>query len=228
MEIEIRLEEERDYRAVEEITREAFWNLYVPGANEHFLVHSLRNLEIAIPKLNFVALVNKKVVGYIFYTAAKIVDSEGVEHPVLTFGPLSVAPGYQRKGIGRALIEFSKKIAAELGYRAIVIYGYPAYYNRVGFKSAASFGIAREDGVYAKALLAMELYEGALEGITGNFCENIGSFQVTAEELERFDSTFLPKEKKHEPSQDEFMAMVDAEEDPKNIKRGCTALCVNF
>ena len=39
----IRNEEERDFRAVEELTKKAFWNIHVPGCNEHYLAHILRN-----------------------------------------------------------------------------------------------------------------------------------------------------------------------------------------
>lgn len=219
MKIEIRLEERKDHRVVEELTRDAFWNLYVPGANEHFIVHSLRDSEIAIPELNFVALVDGKVVGHIFYTKAEIVDNKGIRHEVLTFGPLSVAPEFHGKGIGKALIDFSKREAVKLGYRGIVIYGYPSYYNRVGFVSGAKFGIATADGVYAKALLAMELYEGALNGVSGNFFENVSCFQYEEKMLEEFDETFSHKEKGYHPSQDEFMAMVVMLEDPENIKQ---------
>ena len=35
--IKIRNEKETDYRRVEEITRKAFWNLYAPGCDEHYL-----------------------------------------------------------------------------------------------------------------------------------------------------------------------------------------------
>lgn len=212
MKIDIRLEEKKDYRVVEEITREAFWNVYVPGATEHFLVHSLRKNENIIPELNFVALIDEEVVGHIFYSKAEIIFQETKE-PVLTFGPLSVNPKYQGKGIGKALIDYSKAKASELGYKAIVIYGNPMYYKKVGFKNASEYGISRPDGVYAKALLAMELFDGALDKISGSFFENISSFEIKEVELQKYDSTFPLKEKKHEPSQDEFLILVDTIED---------------
>ena len=55
MNIIIRKEEKRDHHAVEELTREAFWNLYVPGCNEHLLAHKLRKHPDFIPELNFIA-----------------------------------------------------------------------------------------------------------------------------------------------------------------------------
>lgn len=218
MRLEIRLEEKNDYRKVEEMTREAFWNLYTPGANEHSIVHYLRNSELAIPQLNFVATKDGEIVGHIFYTKAEVIDKEGRSHEILTFGPLSISPKFQKMGIGKALIEFTKKIAADMGYKGIVIYGYPEYYNKVGFRSAASFGIARADGVFAKALLAMELYPDSLKEIYGDFHEFVSSFQLDENELLEFESSFPAKEKKYEPSQDLFLEMVDKLEDPENIK----------
>ena len=50
----IRLETEKDYRAVEELTREVFWNVYKPGADEHYYVHQMRNHPDFIPELAFV------------------------------------------------------------------------------------------------------------------------------------------------------------------------------
>ncbi|WP_418965478.1 GNAT family N-acetyltransferase [Cetobacterium sp.] len=218
MELKIRLEEKNDYRKVEEVTREAFWNLYIPGANEHSIVHYLRNSELAIPQLNFVGIKDGEIVGYIFYTKAQIIDKKGTSHEVLTFGPLSVSPKLQKLGIGKALIEFSKKRAIDMGYKAIIIYGYPEYYNKVGFKSAANFGIARADGVFAKALLAMELYPDSLKGISGNFHESVSCFELDENEFLEFESSFPIKEKKYELSQDIFLEMVDKLEDLENMK----------
>jgi len=88
---------------------------------------------------------------------------------VITFGPISALPPLQKLGIGSALINHTKKLAAEMGYRAIVIFGNPAYYHRFGFMSAESFGITTADEVNFEAFMAMELYAGALSGMSGKF-----------------------------------------------------------
>ena len=54
MNMTIRREERKDYRAVESLTRQAFWNLYVPGCVEHYLVHLLRRHRDFVPELDFV------------------------------------------------------------------------------------------------------------------------------------------------------------------------------
>ncbi|MDU1911557.1 N-acetyltransferase [Fusobacterium sp.] len=218
MKLEIRLEEKNDYRKVEEIIREAFWNLYVPGASEHFILHSLRNSEVAVPELNFIAVKDGEIVGQIFYTKAEIKDKDGKKHEILNFGPLCVTPKYHNLGIGKALIEHSRKVAAEMGYKGIAIYGYPGYYTRVGFQSGAKFGIARADGAFPKALLVMELYPDSLKGISGNLHEFLSDLQFDGEEFLKYESSFPPKEKKYKPSQDLFAEMVNKMEDPENIK----------
>ena len=122
----IRNETEKDYQTVEEITRNAFYNLYVPGCVEHYLVRIMRGHEDFIPELDFVAELDGQVIGNIMYTRARLVDEAGNEKPILTFGPVCVLPKYQRKGYGKKLMEHSFERAVSLGYDVIVIFGSPA------------------------------------------------------------------------------------------------------
>ena len=137
----IRNELKSDYREVEELTREAFWNLYTPGCNEHYLLHILRQHEDYIPELDFVAEVDGKIVGNIIYSKAKLIDEKGYEKSILSFGPLSVLPAYQRMGIGKSLLEHSFEKALEMGYDTIVIFGHPGNYIARGFKSCKKYNI---------------------------------------------------------------------------------------
>lgn len=114
--VNIRNEKPEDYEIVERITREAFYNMYIPGCVEHYLVHTMRGHEDFIPELDFVLEYNGEVIGNIMYTKAKLVDENGEEKEILTFGPLCVLPRYQRKGYGKMLIEYSSRQAVELGY----------------------------------------------------------------------------------------------------------------
>ena len=110
MEVIIRNETENDYRVVEEVTREAFWNLYFPGCDEHYLVHKMRNHPDFLKEFDFVAEYDGKIVGNIMYTRAWLVDEPGKEMEIVSFGPISVLPAYQRKGIGSALISIQRKL----------------------------------------------------------------------------------------------------------------------
>ena len=193
MEIILRLEEEKDCRAVDEVTREAFWNVHQPGCDEHLLIHKLRGEREFVKDLDFVAVFDNRIVGNIVYVQSKIRDVDGVEYTVLTFGPVSVLPEYQHKGIGSKLIRHTMQLSREMGYRAILIYGEPEYYKRFGFIESIKYGITNKDGKYPAALLVLELYEGALDGINGVFDEG-DIYQVDRAELESFDKAFPVKE----------------------------------
>jgi predicted N-acetyltransferase YhbS len=147
MKLELRLEEERDYKLVEELTREAFWNLHVPGCDEHFLIHNLRKSEEFIRELDFVAIHDDKIVGNIVYAEAKIIDNNKI-YTILTFGPLSVLHEYQRKGIGTKLVNHTIKMAKEMKYKAIIIYGDHDYYKRFSFKVSKEYNITNKDNKY--------------------------------------------------------------------------------
>ena len=208
LKITLRPETAQDYRTVEELTREAFWNLHSPGAEEHLLIHHLRNAAEFVPALDFVAVLNNEIVGNIVYAETKIIGSN-TEHTVLTFGPLSVLPACQNSGTGTALIEHTKKLAAGLGYRAILIYGDPEYYKRFGFRASKEFRITNGEGKYPAALLALELYPRALAGITGIFDEG-EIYAVDAEELAEFEKGFAKKEKQAASTQERFNELANA------------------
>jgi predicted N-acetyltransferase YhbS len=206
MNIEIRGEERRDFRLVEELTREAFWNVYVPGCNEHLLAHNLRGAKEFISELDLVAFCEGKIIGNIMYTRSKIIanaNTNPAEIPVLTFGPLSVLPEYQNKGVGKALVEHSVRLAKKMGERAFFIYGDPEYYRRFGFKVSKEYGVSNDGGNFPAALLTLELYAGALEGINGMF-EEAPVFEVIERELEEFERGFPKKEKGYSKSQERF------------------------
>lgn len=202
MKITIRNETETDYRAVEELTREAFWNLNFPGCSEHYLIHVLRSHADFIPELDLVAEADGKIVGSIIYSKSKLTDEKGNEKDILTFGPLSVSPEYQRKGIGKALIEHSFKKAAELGYDTVVIFGSPSNYISRGFKSCKKYNVSL-NGYFPTAMLVKELKENALDGRSWNFSES-SAFDIDENAAEEFDKTFESKEKVYSKSQEEF------------------------
>lgn len=194
MSITIRPEIEKDYFETEYITREAFWDVYHPGCMEHLVLHNLREVPAFVHELDFVACVGVRIVGNVVCSKAKVINDAEQEYEVLCMGPLSVLPEYQGKGIGSLLIKTTVKKAQELGYKGIVIYGNPDYYHRFGFVNAEKFGIKTSTGENFDYFMALELSEGSLQGITGNFYED-EAFNVNDEELEEFDKDFPYKEK---------------------------------
>lgn len=201
--ITIRNEKESDYKEVEEITRKAFYNIYVPGCVEHYLVHIMREHEDFVPELDYVIKVDDRIVGNIMYTKAKLVDEAGEEKNILTFGPISILPEYQRKGYGKMLIEHSFVRALELGYDVVVIFGNPGNYVSRGFKSCRKYNVCAEDGTYPTAMLVKDLKEGSLDGRKWVYHDS-PVMQIDEKEAEQFDGCMESMEKRYQASQEEF------------------------
>lgn len=199
----IRNERPEDYRTVEELTKLAFWNVNFPGCDEHYLAHILRFHEDFVPELDFVAELDGKPIANIMYTRSRLRGADGTVKTVLTFGPLSVLPEYQRRGCGKALLEHSFNKAAELGYEAVVIFGNPENYIPRGFKSCRKYNVALSEGVYPVALLVKELREGALYGNEWVF-EESPAFEFDQAAAAEFDKDFPQLEKGWLPSQELF------------------------
>lgn len=201
--VRIRQEEEADYERVEKITRQAFYNLYVPGCNEHYLVHVMRSHEDFLPELDLVIEVEGQVIGNIMYTKAKLVDESREEKEILTFGPVCIVPGYQRMGYGKMLIEHSFERAIALGYEVIVIFGNPGNYVSRGFKSAKKFNVCLENDIFPTAMMVKELKPDVLDGRKWVYVES-PVMKIDENEAERFDAGLEKMEKKIQPSQEEF------------------------
>lgn len=199
----IRTETPADARAVEELTREAFWNVYRPGCMEHYLVHRFRGRPECVQDLNLVMEQNGVLIGHILYVKAAIELDQGGVFPVMTFGPVSIVPAYQRRGYGKKLVTESLKKARALGAKAVCMEGNLDFYGKVGFVKAGEKGIRYGDapqGEEVPYFLIKELVPGALDGITGVYHTPEGYF-VDEEEVERFDAGFPKKKKEKRPGQ---------------------------
>ena len=197
MNITFRVETPDDYYAVEEMTREAFWQFWEPDrkiCDEHLLVSKLRGCSGLVPELNIIAEADGVLAGHIIFTRCHVEDSAGKIHETLTFGPLTVSPKMQCKGIGKALMRHSFDEASRLGFRAVIIYGNPDYYPRFGFQRASEFGITAQDGSVFDALMVYPLFENALENISGKNYIHAVYESLTQEEALEFDKKFPHKE----------------------------------
>jgi len=201
--MKIRNEEKADYERVEEITRRAFWNLYVPGCNEHYLVHVMRSHKDFLQELDLVIEVDNQIIGNIMYTKAKLVNDSGEEKEILTFGPVCIMPEYQRMGYGKMLLEHSFNKAVILGYDVIVIFGNPNNYVSCGFKSCKKYNICIENGTFPAAMMVKELKPGALDGKKWVYYDS-PVMNIDEQEAGRFDESLEKMEKRFQPSQEEF------------------------
>ncbi len=203
MNINIRLETIDDYLEVEELTREAFWNLYTPGCDEHYLCHILRDHEDFIKELDYVAEIDGKIIASIMYTKSFLFSDDLNKVPIVSFGPLCVHPEYQRKGIGTAVIEKTIMLIEEMNIPAIIIYGDPHNYCKHGFKNGIDYQVSNMDGEYPLGLLVLELQPGFF-GQKKWKVKQSDVFQFNHEEALEYDKKFEEKEKKVQYSQEIF------------------------
>lgn len=144
-----------------------------------------------------------EIVASVLYTKARLVDETGKGMEILTFGPVAVAPEMQRKGYGKALLEHSFTIAAQMGFAAIVIFGRPGNYVNRGFKSCKKYNVSLDGGVYPTAMLVKELREGALAGHCWQYLES-KAYQADMAGFAEFDKGFPQYVPEVKPSQEEF------------------------
>lgn len=199
----IRNEKPEDYRAVEEMIKKAFWNLSVPGCNEHYFAHQVRKSEDYIPELDFVMEEDGQIIGHIIYVKAKLISSDGIEKAILSFGPFTIHPDYQRKGYGRKLLEHSFEAAKQMGYDTIAIFGNPENYACYGFKNCKRYNVCLDDDVYPVALMVKAMDEEALLGKTWKYIES-PAHELDESGFEEFDSDFPQMEKGYKYTQELF------------------------
>jgi predicted N-acetyltransferase YhbS len=209
MELTIRLETENDYLEVEKLTREAFWNLYVPGCDEHYLCHILRDHSDFIKELDYVAEIDGKIVGSIMYTKSELIGENGEIVETVSFGPLCVHPKYQRQGIGAALIEKTKSIVQNKNIPAIIIYGDPHNYCKHGFKNGLDYNVSNLYGEYPLGLLILETIPGFFNSKLWQARQS-DVFNFDSKEALEFDKKFEEKEKNIKYSQELFKMQIRA------------------
>ena len=202
----IRRETKADYRAVENLVRESFWNVYRPGCQEHFVLHCLRSDPAFVPELDFVMEKDGEIIGQNMFMRAAIRADDGREISIMTMGPICIAPAYKQQGYGKLLLDHSLAQAAALGCGALCFEGNIDFYGKSGFTYASTFGIRYHDlpeGADASFFLCRELIPGYLNGITGVYGPPAGYFAAEREPaaFEAFDAQFPPKEKLKLPGQ---------------------------
>ena len=208
----IRLEKKEDYRAVENLVRESFWNVYRPGCSEHYVIHVLRDDPAFVKELDFVmrlsvqqndpvdhsvAKQDGKLIGQNMFMKTIIEADDGRTIPVLTMGPIGITPELKRKGYGKALLDYSLEKAAGMGFGAVLFEGNIDFYGKSGFDFASKYGIRYHDlpeDADSSFFLCKELIPGYLDDVTGVYQTPQG-YYVKDEDVDEFDKEFPPKEK---------------------------------
>lgn len=211
----IRNESPEDYAAVESLTREAFWNVYCPGACEHYLLHVMRDSQAFVTELDLVAELDGRVIGNVVFVVSHIDMDNGERLEVLSMGPIAVAPAYQRCGIGRQLVAHALANASELDYAAVLLCGEPNLYSRYGFEPAEKYRIRNAENNYSPALHIYWLKPNTIQS-GGRYYEN-EVYDIDNKDVEAYDNLFPYKERiSGTPSQlrfDEIVALTRPFED---------------
>ena len=199
----IRLEKPEEYREVENLVRESFWNVYRPGCSEHYVLHVLRNDPAFVKELDFVMERDGQLIGQNIFMKTHIESDDGRSILVLTMGPICITPELKRQGYGKKLLDFSLEKAQELGFGSVLFEGSIGFYGHSGFDYARKFGVRYHDlpeGADDSFFLCKELIPGYLDGITGVYQTPQG-YYVDDTDVETFDKSFPPKEKQKLPGQ---------------------------
>lgn len=195
--IVIRLEKKEEHREVENLVRESFWNVYRPGCLEHFVLHELRNDADFVPQLDLVMLLDGRIIGQNVFVRAAIKSDGGEDLPIMTMGPICIAPEFKRQGYGKILLDYSLERAKEMGCGAVCFEGSIGFYGKSGFTYASEYGIRYHglpEGSDQSFFLCKELAAGYLDGVMGEYSTPAGYF-VDEAAAEEFDKQFPPKEK---------------------------------
>ena len=204
--MKIRLERPHDYREVENLTREAFWNVYRPGCTEHYVLHCYRSHPDFIPELDLVMEEEGRIIGHVMFSKAEIVLDDRTVFPSWTFGPISIHPDYKRKGYGLELLNHALGKAKAMGIGLLSMEGNIDFYRHAGFGLASKMGIhyhAEPRGAEVPYFLAQELIPGYWGNREGTYCPPKGYFVAdeNPEAFEAYEATFPPKEKLRLPGQ---------------------------
>jgi predicted N-acetyltransferase YhbS len=194
MELIIRNTDKRNYYQTEIITREAFWNLYKPGCDEHLILHQIRESRSYIEILDLIAIYDDDIVGHVISTKARVIDKHDKEHEVLCVGPIAVLPSFQNRGIGTKLLNYSISEAKKIGLKGMILFGNPDYYHRFGFRNAKEYEITTKDNQNFEPFMALELQENGLDNVKGRFFEG-EAFIINEDELIEYEKKFPEKEK---------------------------------
>lgn len=194
--MQIRLEQEKDYLEVENLVRDSFWNVYRPGAYEHFIVHNLRNDESFIANLAYVIEDDNGIIGHINYSKGEIRYGEDVASAAI-LGPLSVHTDFQNRGLGSKLVNHTLEIAKDDDIPFVLVVGNEDYYSRFGFESASKYNLYLEGTDFAEEnpfFMINVFDESKIRKDLGIF-RNPEVFDVDEAEVDEFDRQFEYREK---------------------------------
>ena len=188
------MEQEDDYREVEKMVRDSFWNIYRPGAFEHYIVHYLRDDENFLPNLAYVIEKDSQIIGHINYSTGSI----NHEMDAVVLGPVSIHKDYQNRGFGSKLIEYTLDIAKNDGIEFVFVIGDENYYHRFGFESASKYGLHLDGTDFNEEceFFMIKIFDKSESEIVPGTFYNPEVFDVCQNDVDEFDKEFEYKKKR--------------------------------
>lgn len=190
------METGNDYFEVENMVRNSFWNVYRPGAFEHYIVHNLRDDESFLENLTYVMESNDGIIGYIGYSEG-FIDYGDERIGAVVLGPLAIHEDFQNQGLGSKLIGHTLNLAKDEDIPFVFVVGDEDYYRRFGFISASEYDLYLEGtdmGEECPFFMIRLFDESKLKDGIGIF-HNPDVFDVNPEDVDEFDKKFEYKKK---------------------------------
>lgn len=172
----IRPETQKDYKDIISLVLRSFQEGtdYSDGTDIIALIEEIRVSKYYIPELSFVAEIDGKIVGHFLFSRfplSKTAQGEHVERDdIVMLAPVSVHADYFHKHVGATMLTLGIQKVKEAGYKGITVEGNYNFYNRVGFKTSAEYGIYPTSGFpmeEPRCMMCQETYEGSLKDIQG-------------------------------------------------------------
>lgn len=201
--MKIRLETPNDYLEVENLVRDSFWNIYRPGAYEHYIVHNLREDESFIKDLAYVIEKDDEIIGHINYSNGKLYFKKGKCRKVPVLGQIAIAENYQNKGYGSKLIEFTLNLIKDKDIPYVFVVGDENYYKRFGFESASKYNLHLEGTEIAEEcpFFMIKVFNDKRITLDEGIFSNPDVFNVDEKDVDEFDEKFEYKQKKVQEGQ---------------------------
>ena len=201
--MKIRLESPKDYLKVENLVRDSFWNIYRPGAYEHYIVHNLRNDSSFIRDLAYVIEKDDEIIGHINYSNGKLNFKNGKCCMAPILGPISIAKKCQNNGYGSKLIEYTLNLLEDKNIDYVFVVGDENYYRRFGFESASKYNLHLEgtDVNEECPFFMIKIFNKENVTLEEGIFSNPDVFNVDEKDVDEFDKKFEYKQKKVQEGQ---------------------------
>lgn len=145
-----------------EVIQKSFFKSKYTDFEEHKRVRELLKGESFVKDLSLTAKYKGMIIGYILLTEVKL----GKDKLLLLY-PVCVLPKFQKKGVGKSLIEKGEAQGKAMGYKGVVVSECGNLFGKMGYEKADTYGIEPPKEIDKERFLIKELKEGSLKNMSG-------------------------------------------------------------